>query len=91
MPETQPSIFLNHATAELLRSVDGLSQKDVDSLIAGRPYRSWQDVQRVGLGEDSFKGLRSQGVELGEPSSGPIGEPGSGGSAGSGERNLGQA
>lgn len=90
MPDPQTSIFLNHAAAEDIRALDGI-ELSAEALIAGRPYRSWEDVQRAGVSEDGIKALQRQGVEFGEPSSGPIGEPGSGGSGGSPAGNLGKA
>ena len=91
MPDLKHPIFLNHATAAALHAVDGLGPKDVETLIAGRPYRSWAEVERSGVAIDGVKALQSQGVDLGAPGSGPLGEPGSGGHGGVGGVNLGQA
>jgi len=43
------------------------------------------------MDQDEINAVKSAGIELGAPSKGPIGEPGSGGSGGSAGGNLGQA
>jgi hypothetical protein len=91
MTDPATTIFLNHATASDLQKLDGIGQGDIQILLAGRPYRGWDDVQRAGLSDESLKALQRAGVDFGAPSSGPIVEPGSGGSGGSPGGNLGRA
>jgi DNA uptake protein ComE-like DNA-binding protein len=85
-------IDLNTATLEELVTGAGLTEEDAEALLRGRPYGSWSDVGRLTkLDADLVNGLKSRGVKLGVPTEGPIGEPGSGGSASSAAGNLGRA
>ena len=99
MPDTTGAIsqsggalYLNTATMEDLVSGAGLNQDAAKALLEARPYSSWSDVERLShLDAEQVNSLRSRGVELGGSSEGPIGEPGSGGSADSASGNLGRA
>jgi DNA uptake protein ComE-like DNA-binding protein len=86
------AIHLNLADADALVSGAGLDPAAARALIAGRPYASWTEVERLsGLGSEAVNALRSRGVELGAASEGPINEPGSGGSVDDPAGNLGHA
>lgn len=85
---TTPVIFLNAASGEDLRDLDGVSDAAVDRLLERRPFNDWDEVTRAGVDGDTVKALKDQGVGLVEPGGSPIGEPGSGGSPGD---NMGRA
>lgn len=91
MADPKTTVFLNQATAVDLAQLSGISGDGAEALVAGRPYRGWDDVQRTGINQDTVKQLQRTNVDFGEPSSGPLVEPGSGGSGGSPGGNLGRA
>ena len=85
------AVYLNTADPEALSRL-GLEDAEARALMEARPIREWGDLKRVeGIDQDRINALKSAGAELGQPTSGPIGEPGSGGSGGSPAGNLGQA
>lgn len=85
------TVYLNVATSDELMGL-GLSDQDAAAIIDARPYSTWADVKLArGFEDDRLNELKARGVELGAPSAGPIGEPGSGGSGGAPPGNLGQA
>lgn len=85
------AVYLNTADPEALLRL-GLSEAQTQALMDARPIREWGDLKRIeGIDQDRINALKSAGAELGEASSGPIGEPGSGGSAESPAGNLGRA
>lgn len=94
MTNTRPdreTVHLNTADPATLSQL-GISDEQARALVEARPFRQWGDLKRVdGIDQDRINALKSAGAELGEPTSGPIGEPGSGGSGGSPGGNLGQA
>ncbi|MFN3524050.1 MAG: hypothetical protein ACK4YQ_17520 [Phenylobacterium sp.] len=85
-----PSVYLNHADVADLQSLAAIGAK-ARAVAENRPYSDWSELKRAGLDQDAINALKSQGVELGEPAEGPVGEPGSGGSAASPAGNLGRA
>lgn len=85
------AVYLNTADPEALSRL-GLGEAQRQALMDARPIREWGDLKRIeGIDQDRINALKSAGAELGEASSGPIGEPGSGGSADSPAGNLGRA
>ncbi|GEM_PF-1235837 len=85
------AVYLNTADLEALARL-GLDEDQARGVIEARPLREWGDLKRVeGIDQDRINALKSAGADLGEPSSGPIREPGSGGSADSPAGNLGRA
>ncbi|MCS6627842.1 helix-hairpin-helix domain-containing protein [Roseibacterium beibuensis] len=87
----RPAVYLNTADLEALARL-GLDEDEARAVIAARPLREWGDLKRVeGIDQDRINALKSAGADLGGPSSGPIREPGSGGSADSPAGNLGRA
>jgi hypothetical protein len=92
MTPQEPKVFLNLADEEVIAGLPGLTPEEARALSRARPFRDWSDVRRMdGFDSDRVADLKSRGVALGEPSAGPIGEPGSGGSGGSPAGNLGRA
>lgn len=89
MPQAQ-SIHLNHADVADMRSLSPIGGK-AEAVAENRPYADWSDLKRAGLDQDAINALKSEGVQLGDAGEGPIGEPGSGGSAASPAGNLGRA
>jgi hypothetical protein len=90
MRDDRNSVHLNLASQEdleALASVGGHAAAIVDH----RPFRDWSDLRRAGLFPEEIDRIKASGVGLGAPSEGPIGEPGSGGSADSASGNLGRA
>jgi len=83
-------LYLNLAQAEALGQEPAIGNQAED-IVRHRPYHDWSDLKRAGLDQDSIDRIKSAGAELGEPSTGPIGEPGSGGSGGTPGGNLGKA
>ncbi|MBI1407550.1 MAG: hypothetical protein GC145_15675 [Caulobacter sp.] len=89
MTDDRKPLYLNQSTAEDLTRLDGVTSEIAAAIVAGRPYRSWSELERVdGLDNAKIDSLKGAVADLGEPSSGPIGEAGSGGSPGA---NLGRA
>lgn len=87
----RPAVFLNTAGPEDLTRL-GLGEAQARALVEARPFHEWGDLKRVeGLDQDRINALKSAGAELGEPTEGPIVEPGGGGSADSGAGNIGRA
>lgn len=87
----RPAVQLNTADLEALSRL-GLDEDQAQAVIEARPIREWGDLKRVeGIDQERINALKSAGAALGEPSSGPIREPGSGGSADSPAGNLGRA
>ncbi len=87
----RPAVYLNTADLEALSRL-GLDEDQARAVIEARPLREWGDLKRVeGIDQDRINALKSAGADLGEPSNGPIREPGSGGSADSAAGNIGRA
>lgn len=87
----RPAVYLNTADLEALSRL-GLDEGQARAVIEARPLREWGDLKRVeGIDQDRINALKSAGADLGEPASGPIREPGSGGSADSPAGNIGRA
>ena len=84
------TLYLNLAPAGELASEAAIGDK-AEAIIQNRPYHDWSDLKRAGLDQDAVNRLKSAGVELGEAATGPIGEPGSGGSGATPGGNLGKA
>jgi len=84
------TLYLNLAPVSDLANEAAIGDK-AEAIVQNRPYHGWSDLKRTGLDQDGIDRIKSAGVELGEPSSGPIGEPGSGGSGGTPGGNLGKA
>lgn len=92
MADRESKVFLNLADEAQLAALSTVTLEEAQALIRARPFRNWPDVQQVdGFDSDRVARLKGDGVELGEPSSGPIGTPGSGGAGGSAAGNLGRA
>ena len=84
------TVYLNTSTEEELRTVAGDDQ--ARALVEARPFLSWDDVARTdGLDAEAVDRMKSAGAQLGDAPKGPIGEPGSGGSADSPAGNMGRA
>lgn len=87
----RPAVHLNTADLEALSRL-GMGEEQARALIEARPFREWGDLKRVeGIDQDRINALKSAGADLGEPTSGPIREAGSGGSGASPAGNLGRA
>lgn len=87
----RPAVYLNTADLEALSRL-GMGEEQARALIEARPFHEWGDLKRVeGIDQDRINALKSAGADLGEPTSGPIGEPGKGGGAPSPIDNLGRA
>jgi len=84
------TVYLNLASAAELSKVGNIGDRAA-TIVESRPFHDWSDLRRAGMDTDEINAVKSAGVELGMPSEGPIGEPGSGGSGGSPGGNLGQA
>ncbi|MBO9501157.1 hypothetical protein [Brevundimonas sp. A19_0] len=84
------TLYLNLAPAGDLAGEEAIGDK-ADAIIQHRPYHDWSDLKRAGLDQDAINRIKSAGAELGEPASGPIVEPGSGGSGATPGGNLGKA
>lgn len=83
---------LNNALEEDLARLEPLGAEGARALVEARPFDSWSDVARLsGLPMEVVSDLQRAGVELGEPSSGPVGEAGSGGGGGTPAGNIGRA
>ncbi|MBA4806677.1 hypothetical protein [Brevundimonas sp.] len=90
MSDDRTSIHLNLSPREDLEGVKAISGR-ASAVIANRPYQNWSDLRRAGLSSDDIDRIKASGVGLGEAAEGPIGEPGSGGSAEKASGNLGRA
>jgi hypothetical protein len=89
--QAQRTIYLNHASEDELAEIGGLGREGARALVEA-PFTAWNDVTRLtDLPTEAVSGLQSAGVQLGEPSAGPINEAGSGGSADAPEGNIGRA
>ncbi|WP_340645530.1 helix-hairpin-helix domain-containing protein [Phenylobacterium sp.] len=84
-------ISLNSSTAEELRRLPGLDEANAQAIVETRPFADWSALSRADLDQATINGLKSSGAKLGPTGEGPIGEPGSGGSAGDPAGNLGRA
>jgi hypothetical protein len=84
-------MLINHASVEDLARLPGVSRDTAETIARERPFQSWAEVHHSGIDMDQVKVLKEQGVEFGPAFAGPIIEPGSGGSAGSPEGNIGKA
>lgn len=90
--DNRETVYLNTADLDALCRLDGVEPQIAEALIEARPFHEWGDLKRVGgVDQERINALKSAGAELGEPTSGPIGEPGSGGSADSPAGNMGRA
>ena len=59
-------VDLNSASAEDLDRVGGLGQDRVRRIIESRPFKSWEDLQRVeGFGGTLIEDLKQAGARLG--------------------------
>jgi hypothetical protein len=83
-------LYLNLAPVGDLASEAAIGDH-AEAIIQHHPYHDWSGLKRAALDQDGIDRIKSAGVELGEPSTGPIGEPGSGGSGGTPGGNLGKA
>lgn len=84
------TLYLNLTSAGELASEAAIGDQ-AEAITRNRPYHDWSDLKRAGLDQDAINRIKSAGVELGEAASGPIGEPGSGGSGATPGGNLGKA
>lgn len=58
---TAPRINLNSATLEQLDTLPGIGPVRAQAIVAGRPFRTIQDVKRVkGIGEKTFEALKDR-------------------------------
>jgi hypothetical protein len=90
--DSATTVYLNTADLETLSGVRSIGRARAEALIEARPFQDWSDLKRVGsFDQDAINALKSEGVQLGEAASGPINEPGSGGSAKSPSGNMGRA
>ncbi|MEH6663942.1 MAG: helix-hairpin-helix domain-containing protein [Brevundimonas sp.] len=90
-PSPGETLYLNSADEEALSAMDGIGPDRARKIIEARPFTRWSEVERLtGLDPDKVTALRGEGVELSPHGEGPIGEPGSGGSADSPAGNLGR-
>ncbi len=90
MRDDRNAVHLNLAPQEDLEALDGV-EGHATAIVDHRPYKDWSDLRRAGLSPEAIDRIKASGAELGAPSEGPIGEPGSGGSADSASGNLGRA
>lgn len=89
---TGDTVYLNLADRDALCRLEGIDESKAQALIEARPFHDWSDLKRVeGIDQDRINALKSAGADLGAPKSGPIGEPGSGGSGASPGGNIGRA
>jgi DNA uptake protein ComE-like DNA-binding protein len=59
-------IDLNHATVEELASLPMIGKSRAEQLVKARPFRSWEDVEKVpGFSKGLVDDLKSGGAELG--------------------------
>jgi hypothetical protein len=80
MNDAPKAIYLNNASANDIAKLDGMTANKASAIVEARPFTDWSDLNRVkGLESSEIDTIRSQGAELGDTGSGPIGEPGSGG------------
>jgi len=85
------TVYLNNADQDALSRL-GMSDEQARALVEARPFLEWGDLKRIdGIDQDRISALKSAGADLGGPSSGPIGEPSSGGSAASPASDIGRA
>ncbi len=60
-------VDLNRASPEDLDRVGGLGRERVERLIEGRPYRSWDEMERLdGFGDRLVEDLKRTGTTLGD-------------------------
>ncbi|HZT18796.1 MAG TPA: helix-hairpin-helix domain-containing protein [Dongiaceae bacterium] len=58
-------VDLNTASAEQLKSIGGLGPEEVRRILAGRPFKGWDDLRKVkGLGDILVDNLRRAGARL---------------------------
>jgi competence protein ComEA len=63
------NVDLNSASAEELDRVGGLGQDRVQRIIQNRPFKSWEDLERVeGFGGKLVEDLKRAGATLGNNS-----------------------
>ena len=82
-------MLINQAPLEDLAALPGVDRSTAETIVRERPFQSWAEVHHSGVDMDQVSALKRNGVDF--PDTGPINEPGSGGSAGAPEGNIGKA
>ena len=67
MPKTRHSFDLNTASEEELAQVPQIGRERASALIEHRPYRSWEDVDKIpGFSRGLVEDIRQSGGTIGD-------------------------
>ena len=79
---TQQNINLNTASKEELKQIKGVNEERANKLVESRPFKSWDDVDRVpGFSQGMIEDLKQSGATIdggGDGGQGSSGQDGGG-------------